>query len=185
VAQKIEKTITSTGFYVNDEDKCVYYHFNGVKWSYYACISMIYLYLEQTHPLFNGAKSFLSRCFDMKDLRVADVILNIKLIENEDEITLNQSHYAEKLLSHFGFENNKMSPTPYDASVKLRKNKGSMRQQLKYSQIIGSLIYLASATQPDLSFALSKLSRFTSIPGGEHWEALKRVLCYLIGTISY
>jgi hypothetical protein len=52
---------------------------------------------------------------------VANVILNIKLIKNEDEITLNQSQYAEKLLSHFGFENSKISPTPYDASVKLRK----------------------------------------------------------------
>ena len=39
-------------------------------------------------------KSFLSRCFDMKDLGLADVILNIKLIKNENEITLSQSHYT-------------------------------------------------------------------------------------------
>ena len=81
----------------------------------------------------------------MKDLGEADVILNIKLITNEDGITLNQSHYTEKILSRFGFDNCKISPTPYDASVKLRKNKGLGKDQLRYSQIIGSLIYLSSA----------------------------------------
>src|SRR6266540_6664075 len=61
------------------------------------------------------SKSFLSPFFDMKDLGHANVILNIKLIKDETGITLNQSHYAEKILSHFGFENCKVSLTPYDA----------------------------------------------------------------------
>jgi hypothetical protein len=34
--------------------------------------------------------------------------------------------------------------------------------------MIGSFIYLASATRPDISFAVSKLSRFTSNPGNDH-----------------
>ena len=72
----------------------------------------------------NEVKSFLSRCFDMKESGETDVILNIKLIKNIDGITLNQSHYAEKILSRFGLENCKISPTLYDASVKLRKNQG-------------------------------------------------------------
>ena len=56
---------------------------------------------------------------------------------------------------------------------------------MRYSQIIGSLMYLASATRPDISFAVSKLSRFVSNPGDEHWKALERVMCYLKGTTSY
>jgi hypothetical protein len=47
----------------------------------------------------NDVKSFLSKGFDMKDLGEADVILNIKLIKNENRITLSQSHYVEKVLS--------------------------------------------------------------------------------------
>ena len=53
----------------------------------------------------------------MKDLGEADVILNIKLIKGENGITLSQSHYVEKILSRFGYENSKPSPTPYDPSV--------------------------------------------------------------------
>jgi hypothetical protein len=55
---------------------------------------------------------------------------------------------------------------------------------LRYSQIIGSLMYLASATRPDISFAVSKLSWFVSNPGDDHWRALERVMRYLKGTMS-
>jgi hypothetical protein len=44
---------------------------------------------------------------------------------------------------------------------------------------------LASATRSDISYAVSKLSRFVSNPGDDHWCALERVLRYLKGTISY
>jgi hypothetical protein len=79
----------------------------------------------------------------------------------------------------------KPSPTPYDPSVTLRKNKNDTRDQLRYSQIVGSLMYLASTTRPDISFVVSKLSRYMSNPGYDHWHALERVLRYLRGTMSY
>ncbi len=53
--------------------------------------------------MINEVKSFLSQNFDMKDLGVADVILNIKLIRGENGITLLQSHYVEKILNRFGY----------------------------------------------------------------------------------
>ena len=46
-------------------------------------------------------------------------------------------------------------------------------------------MYLTSATRPNISFAVSKLSRFVSKPGDDHWHALERVLRYLKGTVSY
>ena len=56
---------------------------------------------------------------------------------------------------------------------------------MRYSQIVGSLRYLASATRPDISFVVSKLSRFVSNSRDTHWHALERVLRYLKGTMSY
>jgi hypothetical protein len=46
-------------------------------------------------------------------------------------------------------------------------------------------MYLASATRHDISFAMSKLSRFTSNLGDDHWCALEQVMHYLIGTMDY
>jgi hypothetical protein len=106
----------------------------------------------------NEVKTFLCQSFDMKDMDEANVILNIKLIKGQNGITLTQSHYVEKVLSHFGYKDNKPSPTPYDPSLVLQKNKRIGRDQLRYSHIIESLMYLASVTRPDISFAMSKLS---------------------------
>jgi hypothetical protein len=55
---------------------------------------------------------------------------------------------------------------------------------LRYSQIIDSLMYLASAVRPNILFVVSKLSQFVSNPGDDHWRALERVLPYLKGTTS-
>jgi hypothetical protein len=121
----------------------------------------------------NEIKTSFYQSFDMKDLSEVDVILNIKLIKGENEIALTQSHYVENVLSHFGYKDSKPSPTPYDPSLVLLKNKRIGRDQLRYSQIIGCLMYLASATRPDISFAVSKLSRFTSNLGYDHWHALE------------
>jgi hypothetical protein len=46
-------------------------------------------------------------------------------------------------------------------------------------------MYLAGATRLDISYAVSKLSRFTSNPGDDNWKELERVLRYLRGTTSF
>jgi hypothetical protein len=131
-------------------------------------------------------KGFLSNNFEMKDLGEVDVILNIKLLrEGNGGVTLLKSHYVEKVLSRFGFNDCQPAHTPYDSSVLLRKNQRIARDQLRYSQIIGSLMYLASATRSDISFAVCKLSRFVSNPGDDHYRALERVMRYLKDTMSY
>ncbi|GJS26369.1 zinc finger, CCHC-type containing protein [Tanacetum coccineum] len=40
-------------------------------------------------------------------------------------------------------------------------------------------------TQPDIAFAVGKLSRYTSNPGTQHWQAIQRVLKYLKKTMDY
>ena len=183
--EKFDSTLTSAGFVINEADMCVYYRHGGGD-SVILCLYVDDILIFGTSMIvINEVKSFLSKSFDMKDLGQADVILNIKLIRDESGITLTQSHYVEKVLSRFGYIDSKPSPTPYDPSVTLRKNKKETRDQLRYSQVIGSLMYLASAMRPDISFAVSKLSRFMSNPGIDHWHALERVMRYLNGTMSY
>jgi hypothetical protein len=67
-------------------------------------------------------KDFLSNNFKMKDLREADVILNIKLKrEGNCGVTLLQSHYVEKVLSCFGYSDCQPTSMPYDPCVLLWK----------------------------------------------------------------
>ena len=75
----------------------------------------------------------------MKDLGEADVILNIKLVkESNGGVILTQSHYVEKVLNRFGYNDYKPVSTPYDDSLILRKNKRIMPDQLS---ILRSLVH--------------------------------------------
>jgi hypothetical protein len=75
----------------------------------------------------NKVKTFLCQSFDMKYLGEADVILNIKLIKGDNEITMTQSHYVEKVLSHFHYKESKPSPTPYNQSHSLKEQENWQR----------------------------------------------------------
>ncbi|KAK1615396.1 hypothetical protein QYE76_020913 [Lolium multiflorum] len=184
--EKFERTLTSVGFVVNEADKCVYYRHGGGEGVVLCLYVDDILIFGTSLKVIEEVKTFLSQCFEMKDLGEADVILNIKLLrDGNNGITLVQSHYVEKVLSRFGYADCKSSLTPYDPSVLLRKNEKATKNQLRYSQIIGSLMYLACATRPDISFAVCKLSRFVANPGDDHWHALERVMRYLKGTMSY
>lgn len=53
--------------------------------------------------------------------------------------------------------------------------------RIPYQEAVGSLMYAAIATRPDIAFAVQVLSKFSKNPGEEHWEAVKRVFRYLKG----
>jgi hypothetical protein len=157
--EKFDRTLTSVGFVVNEADKCVYYRYGegeGVILCLYVDDNLI---LGMSLDVIKEIKDFLSNNFEMKDLGEVDVILNIKLLrEGNGGITLVQSHYVKKVLSLFGYSECEPAPIPYDPTKLLKENRRISRDQLRYSQIIGSLMYLASAMRPDISFVVSKLA---------------------------
>ncbi|KAJ0392242.1 hypothetical protein ATCC90586_011424 [Pythium insidiosum] len=54
----------------------------------------------------------------------------------------------------------------------------------KYRELIGSFLYVANATRPDISSALSELSQYLDCPREMHWRVAIRVLEYLKGTAT-
>jgi hypothetical protein len=54
-------------------------------------------------------------------------------------------------------------------------------RKVPYREAIGSLMYVAIAMRPDISFAVSCLSQFLKNPGEVHWQAVKQVFRYLTG----
>jgi hypothetical protein len=101
--EKFDRTWTSTGFVVNEADKCVYYRYGGGEGVILCLYIDDLLILGTSLDVIEETKDFLSNNFEMKDLGEADVIFNIKLLrEGNGGITLVQSHYVEKVLSRFG-----------------------------------------------------------------------------------
>jgi hypothetical protein len=92
--------LTSIGFVVNEADKCVYYRYGGGEGVILCLYVDDILILGTSLYVIKETKDFLSNNFEIKDLREADVIFNIKLPrEGNGGITLVQSHYVEKVSS--------------------------------------------------------------------------------------
>ncbi|GJY51100.1 hypothetical protein Tco_0441947 [Tanacetum coccineum] len=110
-----------------------------------------------------------------------DVILGIEVSnrENSNGLVLSQAHYVDKILNTHNAGDSGQARTPIDTSLHLSKNRGLGVAQLEYSRIIGMLMYLMTGTRPDLAYAVSRLSRYTSNPSYAHWKAITRVLHYL------
>ncbi|KAI5350367.1 hypothetical protein L3X38_003258 [Prunus dulcis] len=183
--EKFDKVILDYDFKFNGHDKCVYYKENNGE-HVILCLYVDDILIFGTNlEIVNNVKSYLSRNFDMKDMGEANVILGMKIEKTTQGISLSQSSTIEKMLKKFNYFECKPTPTPYDPNVHLKKNQGEPFSQLKYSQMIGSLLYIANKTRPDIAYAVGRLSRYTHNPSKEHWNALERVFKYLRGTIDY
>ena len=73
---------------------------------------------------------------------------------------------------------------PLPAGIHLEKSKEPVALDTKtyYQQIIGTLIYAAIGTRPDIAFAATRLSWFNNNPTEEHIKYARYVLHYLKGT---
>ncbi|KAK6134135.1 hypothetical protein DH2020_032135 [Rehmannia glutinosa] len=127
----------------------------------------------------------LNSRFDMKDMDLAHVILGIKISRTSNRLTLDQSHYVDKILEKFSNDDTSLARTPIDTSKHLLKNRGEAVSQVEYSRVIESLMYLMSCTRPEIAFVVNKVCQFMQKPLNSHWKKKKRILGYLNGTVNY
>ncbi|CAH9081188.1 unnamed protein product [Cuscuta europaea] len=79
----------------------------------------------------------------------------------------------------------KESVTPMSSSLPIQLADGSPpTDSTRYRRTLGLLQYLAF-TRPDIAFAVNRLSQYMHSPSELHWQAVKRILRYLKGTIHY
>lgn len=104
---------------------------------------------------------------------------------------MNQERLINEIVRKFKMEDCKSAPTPLNPSIKLTKAMSPQNEEehkemsnIPYRSLVGSLMYLATSTRPDIMHAVSLLSQFNENPGPNHWKAAKRVLRYLKGTKS-
>src|SRR5690606_34175614 len=65
---------------------------------------------------------------------------------------------------------------PIDPNQHLsRESAGNPIEPSTYQQIVGSLMYLLTATRPDLAFTITFLSQFNNCANSTHLNAVKRV----------
>lgn len=184
----------NNGFVRCDYDSCVYLRSLGDGTHVFLLLyvdDMLIAAKEMKH--IDDLKLKLHGEFEMKDLGSAKKILGMEISRDTEkgEILLTQRSYIRKILERYNLENAKQVATPISAHFKLslkcspstEKERRDM-ERVPYASAVGSVMYAMICTRPDISHAVSLVSRYMANPGKEHWEALKWLLRYLKGTMD-
>ncbi|KAK9049562.1 hypothetical protein SSX86_031470 [Deinandra increscens subsp. villosa] len=130
--------------------------------------------------------ALLASEFAMKDLGPLTFFLGIAVTRpSSNSLFLSQHKYAREILQRAGLENCNPVSTPVDTQSKLSAKDGIPLPDLtEYRQLCGALQYL-TITRPDISYAVQQVCMHMHAPTTSHMNALKRILRYVQGTITF
>ena len=104
----------STGFRINECDKCVYVKDTDRSYVILCLYVDDMLIIGSYDEMIKTTKKLLYCKFDMKDIGIADVILGIKITRISGAIVLSQSHYVDKILEKISGSDTSVASTPVD-----------------------------------------------------------------------
>jgi histone deacetylase 1/2 len=133
----------------------------------------------------NKLISYLGRAFPVKDLGPSSYFLRVETLHDGGDLILTQRKYVINLLRRLKLHKVKPCSTPMSTTCTLSKFEGiDFDDPYLYRSTVSALHYLGF-TQPDIAFAVHKVSKFMHQPKDVLWQAVKRILRYLKYTVNY
>ena len=128
-------------------------------------------------------KESLAAHFKMKYMGKLHYCLGINIQHDEENncFWIQQKQYIMDMIQKYGLTDAKTVSSPADLNVKLRKDDRVSKQvnSVTYQLMVGSLLYAAIDTRPDITQAVGAVSKFNANPTEAHLTAVKRILRYL------
>jgi hypothetical protein len=146
-----------------------------------------------TATLVSDFKQSISEHVEITDLGELHWLLGIKIKRDWEQHTihLSQCSYINSILCQYNLQDLKLVSIPMDINVHLSSShspattaKFAQMHDIPYHEGVGSLMYTSLGTQPNISFVVQTVSHFSTKPGPANWEAVKRIFCYLKGTME-
>ncbi|KAF0703123.1 hypothetical protein AaE_015536 [Aphanomyces astaci] len=136
---------------------------------------------EEVDAIFNHMQAHIR----LNDMGSVSKLLGMEIYRNEDEMTMDvlQVTYIERMAAKYGLASANAVDTPIPPGTNLSEDIGAVLNDDKpYRQIVGSLLYCAMATRPDIVHAVTQLSRHLTQPHQLHMHMARRVVAYLLHT---
>jgi len=127
-------------------------------------------------------KASVSASFDVRDMVEVKDFIGMKVMRDRAAkvITLRNPGHVSSLLEAFQMDQSAPHKTLMVSSAKLcKREENVLPEGNRYSELVGSLLYLSTTTRPDIAFAVGVLSRYMSCPEEDHMRAANGVLRYL------
>lgn len=182
--EKLTNVFLTIGFQKGLADTCILKYFKDGEWIFILIYVDDILVATKSEDHQQFVKTFLKSEFEISDLGDINFYLGIKIEKGIDNyFAISQEKYINKIVEDAGVTNGKYSKIPMDVGyLKNITESVLMPSNEKYRKLIGSLLYLSTNTRPDISTAVSILSRKVNKPTYNDWTELKRLTKYLNGT---
>lgn len=191
---KLSEVMKSIGFRKLRSEPCVYvFERDGERIIVPSYVDDLHI-VAKTKDAIARVKQQLAQHFKLRDLGDTKFFLGIHITRDRTNqtLSLSQRQYCEDMLREFNMLECNPVKTPMLPGLKLSINDCPQNDEDRafmkdkpYLRAVGKLNYLALATRPDISFAVSTLARFGANPGPNHWAAVKHLLKYIKGTMDY
>ncbi|UYV75657.1 hypothetical protein LAZ67_13000908 [Cordylochernes scorpioides] len=183
--EKFSQVLHDCGLEKLKSDPCLFKWKNEDKYFYVGIYVDDFITVSDSEDTSNRFINKLRHHLEIKDVTCKGMFLGIKIIQDKEGISLQQSHYVQQILQKYGLENCKEVPTPGSKEINLDNHiEDDNCDQHTYQEALGMLMFLAVNTRPDIAYITSKLSQYSRQPKQMHWTAIKRVMRYLRGTID-
>ena len=129
----------------------------------------------------------VSQVFDITNLGRIQKLLGVVFDRRQGKIQLNQTGYISNLAKEFEIEPNKLVKVPLNVGTILQKPAEAEEHSsnFPYRSLVGSLLFLATRTRPDLLFPVILLSQFNTCFTRVHEKCLLQVLQYACNTQTH
>jgi transposase InsO family protein len=133
--------------------------------------------------------TFMKSKFTVADLGPLTFALGVHInwAKTGDKVTLSQERDIKDLMIKHGLVNSKSAATPMEIRVpdaKPNEMNSPSLPDVPYRSLVGSLMWIARNSRPDILYAMGYYSRFNNCYTIELFNGLKRVLRFLHTTIE-
>lgn len=168
------------GFKRSQHDVCLYVGIDISVWMLIYVDDIILTGIEQN---IEKVVEDLKKEFNVKDFGFPQSFLGMELEKKEDGLKITQKRQINNMLRKFNMQECKTTCTPLTKGYQLEDTE-EIVTNLPYRQLIGTVMFVATLTRPDISYATSYLSQYLDRPTKSLWIQAKRVLRYLKGTMN-
>ena len=175
-------------FRETDVDQCIFVgDVNGSK-VYLALYVDVGLIAAESNGVLKRVLLHLGKSFKIT-IGDSSLFVGMQIKRNRDErsVFVHQSAYARRVIEKFGMSDAKSLSVPVDPHVALKPvvKEEEKNENFPFRESVGSLMFLATVSRPDIAYAVNSVSRFLNNYSDDHWRAVKRILAYLLGTINH
>ena len=182
--KRLSEKLLSMGFRVSDADPSLFIRGSGEKVVYVLVYVDDMLVVSASKSDGDVVKEELKTSFQITESDDVSMFIGVHVKHDREAgvVRLSQQRYAEEVLERFGMSKAATRRAPIGVHDVFKK--GDDVTSEPYAALVGSLMYLAVCTRPDLMQVVGVLARHMAAPTSQHWSYAKGVLKYLKGTIS-